>query len=625
MQVIQRFLLDKRQDEALPEPPPDTSSPSIRVVAKAFQNQKYSPVLSKRSTQPRMNASSSIKPRATSKSDFSPIATSPTKLNPAKSSRSIFNPSSKKLLSSYSSLDIIKPNKSILQKKLLSNTLTMSNPKTLKKQIKTQTKPEPKPEVLQRVFDSKISTKPELDRVWRKIFFMSNGFETYSGNSSSYFAYVDKGNNSPLIKKLILARPWWKLADKKEKAHFVWSQWKNKSTLESMKSCEKVIKTEDLPQINWPVIGKSLMLKGRNNENEQFGLSLIINSPSFSIVSSEKSFSESQKLHNHIESNFCLTNKKGLYHTMRTYCEVSGKDLFSIIPLTFNITSESDPEYSEFLHQFELNESKKPETKNVWIVKPGENTNRGNGITVCDTLESINEIIKPVENKTYIIQKYIENPLLINKRKFDIRCYALLTSINGVLQGYFYLDGYLRTASQEFDIEVCDKFVHLTNDAIQKHSAEYGKYENGNKMSYREFCNYLEVNHPGVEFYSGILPRIKEIVRECFLASFMEIDKKKRMHCMEVFGFDFMIDSEFKPWLIEINTNPCLELASPHLRIIIPSMIENAFKIVLDSVFPAPFGQSQEYVQVNRFELIFHQEKEGRNLIESVSKISIEG
>jgi hypothetical protein len=42
-----------------------------------------------------------------------------------------------------------------------------------------------------------------------------------------------------------------------------------------------------------------------------------------------------------------------------------------------------------------------------------------------------------------------------------------------------------------------------------------------------------------------------------------------------------MIDQNFKTWLIEVNTNPCLELSSPLLARIIPSMIENALKIAL--------------------------------------------
>ena len=32
--------------------------------------------------------------------------------------------------------------------------------------------------------------------------------------------------------------------------------------------------------------------------------------------------------------------------------------------------------------------------------------------------------------------------------------------------------------------------------------------------------------------------------------------------CFELFGYDFIIDGDFNPWIIEVNTNPCLEESS---------------------------------------------------------------
>lgn len=107
--------------------------------------------------------------------------------------------------------------------------------------------------------------------------------------------------------------------------------------------------------------------------------------------------------------------------------------------------------------------------RNIWITKPGENSNRGSGITVCETME---EIIKEVEESakqghTHIIQKYIDRPLLFQGRKFDIRAYGMLTSINSMIKGYFYEDGYLRTSSKDFTLQnLKSKFIHLTNDAV---------------------------------------------------------------------------------------------------------------------------------------------------------------
>lgn len=86
---------------------------------------------------------------------------------------------------------------------------------------------------------------------------------------------------------------------------------------------------------------------------------------------------------------------------------------------------------------------------------------------------------------------------------------------------------------------------------------------------------------------------------------------------MEVFGLDFMIDDEFKPYLIEVNTNPCLELSAPLLSRLIPHMLHNALLIGLDSVFLPPEGFSTKKAFIgdaapeNRFELFFDSKQDG--------------
>ena len=102
-------------------------------------------------------------------------------------------------------------------------------------------------------------------------------------------------------------------------------------------------------------------------------------------------------------------------------------------------------------------------------MKPGENSNRGNGIFVCNTLREIkSEINSAAKNQhTQIIQKYIERPLLINNRTFDIRVFGMITSVNGLMKGYFYEDGYIRTSCKEFTLDnLQNRFIHLTNDAV---------------------------------------------------------------------------------------------------------------------------------------------------------------
>jgi len=53
-----------------------------------------------------------------------------------------------------------------------------------------------------------------------------------------------------------------------------------------------------------------------------------------------------------------------------------------------------------------------------------------------------------------------------------------------------------------------------------------------------------------------------------------------------------MIDFRLKPWLIEVNTNPCLEESSALLRQLVPRMVDDALKLTLDVVFPPLKGEA---------------------------------
>lgn len=61
----------------------------------------------------------------------------------------------------------------------------------------------------------------------------------------------------------------------------------------------------------------------------------------------------------------------------------------------------------------------------------------------------------------------------------------MLSSTEGILRGYFYQEGYVRTTSYKYKLDDNSSCIHLTNDAVQKYCKEYGKYEKGNKLSYQ--------------------------------------------------------------------------------------------------------------------------------------------
>ena len=445
-----------------------------------------------------------------------------------------------------------------------------------------------------------LSLKQEIFTYWGDIIRSTSGVEVLPLLAGSYKYYIGKGNNGSLVNHLIKSRFWWNRVDTADQANLVWTQLKHKSTLEKTPASEN--SEPFLQQMSAKRVSSGVI-----EQEKVLGISLLKES-SYYCKRETSAVLQCGNLvaHNRLPNNFHICNKKSLFKNLKDFYGEKNIDVFSKIPLTFHVEQGlSDPAMAIFIDQFKEN--------SMWIIKPGECTNRGNGIKVSNELQEIKEIISSGSSgRTYIVQKYIEKPLLINKRKFDIRCYALVTCVNGILQAYFYREGYLRTASKEFSLRsVHDKFVHLTNDAIQKNSEDYGKFEAGNKLSYGDFQKFLAVNHPEINFCSDILPEIENIVRESIESVQDLLMNQKKSLTFEVFGYDFMIDSDFKVWLIEVNTNPCLELSCSYLAKLIPEMLENAFKIALDPIFPPQLEHKKfkNWVEDmnlnNKFALIF--------------------
>ncbi|PZC83279.1 hypothetical protein B5X24_HaOG208043 [Helicoverpa armigera] len=103
---------------------------------------------------------------------------------------------------------------------------------------------------------------------------------------------------------------------------------------------------------------------------------------------------------------------------------------------------------------------------NIWIVKPG-NKCRGRGIQLMNNIKDIIGLINiPAQKTRYVVQKYIENPLVIYNTKFDIRQWFLITNCQP-LTIWVYKDSYLRFSSQIFSLSNYHESVHLTNNAVQ--------------------------------------------------------------------------------------------------------------------------------------------------------------
>ena len=151
------------------------------------------------------------------------------------------------------------------------------------------------------------------------------------------------------------------------------------------------------------------------------------------------------------------------------------------------------------------------DTHNLWVFKPND-FNRGRGVHIFSSLEELKKLItnytqgveivhKPVvtdqaaaeeakpltsvlKTDVMVIQKYIELPMLIDSRKFDMRLWVMVSHEH---RCHLFREGYIRMSGYTYTLEEQQNLaIHLTNNAIQKHDPNYGQKESGNILSYKQ-------------------------------------------------------------------------------------------------------------------------------------------
>jgi tubulin polyglutamylase TTLL9 len=155
---------------------------------------------------------------------------------------------------------------------------------------------------------------------------------------------------------------------------------------------------------------------------------------------------------------------------------------------------------------------------------------------------------------TYVVQRYIQNPLLIGGRKFDIRVYALTLSFSPLIV-YIYRGGFCRFSSQPFTLQSFEKEIHLTNIAVQTHSEAYNP-RHGCKWDTFSLRTYIG-HRFGLEKENQVFDGMNNIILNSLLSVGQSMIQDK--HCYELYGYDILIADDLRPWLIEINASPSLD------------------------------------------------------------------
>lgn len=212
------------------------------------------------------------------------------------------------------------------------------------------------------------------------------------------------------------------------------------------------------------------------------------------------------------------------------------------------------------------------QSKTTFIVKP-DGSAQGKGIFLTNKIED-------VENRSMccVAQQYIRNPLLIDKKKFDLRIYVLVTSCSP-LRVYLFRDGLVRLCTEEYtrpnSSNLHDRCMHLTNYSVNKRSDKYERDGDessaklGSKRSIKWLLEMLAKERSEAESNEmwskvgdicvmtiiSILPTLRREYNSVF-GKDSSSDVLGKSRCFEVLGVDILIDDGLRPYLIEVNHLP---------------------------------------------------------------------
>ena len=278
---------------------------------------------------------------------------------------------------------------------------------------------------------------------------------------------------------------------------------------------------------------------------------------------------------NHYSAMYLISQKNHLASNIMKLKKVLPED-YAFYPKSWVLPSD----WLTFRKQFN-----KPR---VFIAKP-EALSQGRGIFLSKALEDFHS------TNSYVVQKYIKNPLLIEGYKFDLRIYVLVYGCDP-LRIYIYNEGLVRLATESYVTpnthNMDNLYIHLTNYAINKHSENYefnldaDKASTGNKRSLSFIWEYID-SHGGDSIkirneINGIIVKtlcsIQPLLAHCY-SLFHPLDTSNA-RCFEILGFDIIIDWKMKPWLLEVNRSPSFTTDTPFDRKIKYQLIEDTIRLL---------------------------------------------
>ena len=273
---------------------------------------------------------------------------------------------------------------------------------------------------------------------------------------------------------------------------------------------------------------------------------------------------------NHFPNHYELTRKDLMVKNIKKYrkeLERSGRghEFDEIVPVTFTLPTD----YPLFAEEFRRVEAEMG--RSLWIMKPCAKC-QGVGIFLISKISQIKKWASrngdAAGSNQYVVSRYIDQPLLVGGRKFDLRIYVLVAGYNP-LRAYIHKQGFARFCTARYSSNIADVdniLMHLTNVSVQKNAEEYNE-EHGGKWHIKNLRLYCQSTF-GHEATERMFAQIRALIYHSLKACQSVIINDK--HCFELYGYDLI------PHTPRVNTkNPgrrdtaesCMIMSNPYTPI----------------------------------------------------------
>jgi tubulin polyglutamylase TTLL5 len=258
---------------------------------------------------------------------------------------------------------------------------------------------------------------------------------------------------------------------------------------------------------------------------------------------------------NHIPGNNALTVKSRLYRSLMDLRDrverqqKSGKhltDRLAFVPRVFSMPED--------YHAFQQAALDNPDKR--WLLKP-KNAARGKGIQLVGDPADV-----PMES-SWMVQEYLENPHTMHGRKYVLRLYVLVSSVSP-FRVYLYHQGFAKLASMPYDEENANNpYSYLTNPDVNALNLDADV-----PVEFVDFERYRAWLREQGHDDEALFAKIEDMVALTCLAALEPMRERSRVigadtrGCYELMGIDSLIDADIKPWILECNLSPSLEVCA---------------------------------------------------------------